>query len=55
MYKVSYWVKNEFIGKHTYFDTLTEARFFLNRCGGVRGYIERDDTGDIIESFGDEN
>lgn len=52
MYKVSFWKVNSFVGEHVFFNTLTEARFFFNRCGGVRGYIE-DTEGNIIEEFGD--
>ena len=53
MYKVCFWKNNEFVGEHAFFNTLTEARFSLNRCGGVRGYIE-DPEGNIIEEFGEE-
>lgn len=52
MYKVSFWKINEFVGEHAFFNTLTEAHFFFNRCGALYGYIENAD-GEIIEEFGD--
>lgn len=52
-YTVMTWKKGEFVGHARWFKTLTEAHFYINRSGAIKGYIEDGATGEIIERFGD--
>ncbi|MBQ0014745.1 MAG: hypothetical protein KBS82_05435 [Oscillospiraceae bacterium] len=54
-YEVNIWKKGEFIGSTFYFETATEAIYFLNRSGAIKGEVVDGATGIIVASFGFEN
>lgn len=54
MFTVCTWKKGNFVGDEKTFGSLTEARFYMNRSGAIRGYIVDGFTGEILEEFGDE-